>query len=86
MGCAECKLLRLLKFENCIEDLIGVDMDTTVMYPSRRHLEPLTTDYIFRRPKPLRVRLMKGTLLKMSYQLIHEIMYLQALLRMQIRL
>lgn len=94
MGCAECKLLRLLKFENCIEELIGVDMDTNAMYHNRRHLEPLTTDYIFRRPRPLRVRLMKGsfniTMQRYIYIYIYISIYLpfsmytcQALLLMQ---
>ena len=62
MGCAQCKLLRLLKFEECINQLIGVDLDMDTLQHSKRHLEPLTTDYIFRRPRPFRIQLLQGKL------------------------
>ncbi len=60
MGCAECKLLRLLKFEECIDELIGVDLDLDTLQHNRRHFEPLATDYIFRRPRPFRIQLLQG--------------------------
>ena len=60
MGCAECKLLRLLKFESCISELIGVDIEEGPLRRNSYHLEPLTTDYIFRRSTPFTVKLMQG--------------------------
>lgn len=60
MGCAECKLLRLLKVEHCIEELIGVDIDRDILERRKRLIEPLTTDFLFKRPRPLHVALFNG--------------------------
>lgn len=60
-GCAECKLLRLLKKEEYIEELVGVDLDSV---PLRMHsglVRPLITDYLHPRPHPLHMSLMQGT-------------------------
>ena len=60
MGCGECKLLRLLKFQDFIEELIGVDVDASILQSHRYRIQPLTADYLFRRPNPLCVQLMRG--------------------------
>ncbi len=64
MGCAECKLLRLIKFESCLSELMGVDIDDCPLRHNGRHLEPLTTDYIFRRSTPFSIKLMQGEIIK----------------------
>ena len=68
MGCGECKLLRLLKFQDFIEELIGVDVDASILQSHRYRIQPLTADYLFRRPNPLCVQLMRGLC---DYQPIH---------------
>lgn len=60
MGCGQCKLLRSLKFENYIEELIGVDINATALQTHQHYVQPLTTDYLIRRPRPLIVQLLKG--------------------------
>ena len=60
MGCGQCKLLRSLKFENYIEELIGVDINATALQTHQHYVQPLTTDYLIRRPRPLKVHLLKG--------------------------
>ena len=61
MGCGECRLLRLLKAEHCVEQLIGVDIDGDLLDWKKYLAQPLTTDYLFRRPRPLHVALFEGT-------------------------
>ena len=75
MGCAQCKLLRLLKFENCLEELIGVDVDEIALQSNKHRLEPLLADYIFRRPKPFKIQLMKGHVLLLLSFSIHTPCY-----------
>lgn len=60
MGCAECKLLRQLKREPYIEQLVGVDFDPMPLKMNEHIVHPLTTDYLMPRTNPLRVTLMQG--------------------------
>ena len=60
MGCAGCKLLRRLKQEQYIEELVGVDVDLEQLYVHQNIVNPLTTDFLNPRQLPLLVRLMKG--------------------------
>ena len=60
MGCAECKLLKSLKFHRHIESLIGVDIDSSLLESHHHSLQPLVTDYLQRRPRPLKIQLLKG--------------------------
>ena len=62
MGCAECKLLKSLKFHRHIESLIGVDIDSSLLESHHHSLQPLVTDYLQRRPRPLKIQLFKGQL------------------------
>ncbi len=61
MGCAECKLFRMLKREKCIEELVGVDYDGVLLQMHDRVVQPLTTDYLMPRDNPLECTLMQGT-------------------------
>ena len=60
IGCAECKLLRLLKKEDYIEELIGVDVDAPTLRMNSHLVKPLVTDYLHPRPRPLYMALMQG--------------------------
>ena len=61
-GCAECKLLRLLKRESYIEHLVGVDIDSVPLSVHSAVVRPLITDYLHPRPHPFQMALMEGTL------------------------
>ncbi|XP_006825373.1 small RNA 2'-O-methyltransferase-like, partial [Saccoglossus kowalevskii] len=61
MGCSECKLLRKLKNESYIEELIGVDIDNLAL-ESNQHLgQPLISDYLYPRDNPLSVIILCGS-------------------------
>ena len=62
MGCAECKLLRRLKREKYIEELVGVDIDSVQLYVHQSIVYPLTTDFLNPRQMPLLVKLMQGSI------------------------
>ena len=59
-GCAECKLLRLLKKEEYIEELVGVDVDSVPLRVHSDLVRPLITDHLHPRPHPLYMALMQG--------------------------
>lgn len=59
-GCAECKLLRLFKNEEYIEELVGVDVDSVPLMMNSAFVRPLITDYLHRRARPLHIALMQG--------------------------
>ena len=61
MGCSGCKLLRQLKHEQFIEELVGVDIDAVVLYTCQNTIRPLTTDFLNPRQRPLVIKLMKGS-------------------------
>ncbi len=60
MGCAECRLLRMLKREPYVEELVGVDYDGVLLRMSEHVVQPLTTDYLMPRDNPLQFTLMQG--------------------------
>lgn len=59
-GCAECKLLRILKKEEYIEELVGVDVDSVPLMMCAEVVRPLITDYLHPRLRPLTMTLLKG--------------------------
>lgn len=61
MGCSECGLVLRLKEVSCTEEIIGVDVNGAVLAAHSRVVQPLTTDYIMRRERPLRIQLLHGT-------------------------
>ena len=62
MGCAECKLLRLLRRVPCVTELVGVDVQTSLLEAQQHGLQPLISDFVMRRPDPLTIHLMHGLL------------------------
>ena len=60
VGCAECKLIRLLKMEPYVEELVGVDIDGACLSRRTHVVQPLTTDYLCPRKRPLHMALMEG--------------------------
>ena len=60
MGCAECKLLRLMRQQVLVEELVGVDIDIQLLRQQENFIQPLTTDYLFPRQRPLHIALMQG--------------------------
>lgn len=60
MGCAECKLLKLLLKEESVRELVGVDIQASLLKANSHHLQPLITDFIIRRSSPLTVKLFQG--------------------------
>ena len=60
MGCAEGKLLGLMKRQAHIEELMGVDIDPQLLRRQESTIQPLTTDYLLLRERPLHITLMQG--------------------------
>lgn len=58
-GCAECNLIKLLKGEDYIEEICGVDINGNLLECSKKKIEPLTSDYINPRANPLTIRLIQ---------------------------
>ena len=61
MGCSECKLLRQLKHEQYIEELVGVDVNSVSLNMYQNVVRPLITDFFNCRQRPLVMRLMQGS-------------------------
>ncbi|XP_005148137.1 small RNA 2'-O-methyltransferase [Melopsittacus undulatus] len=61
LGCADCKLLCMLKFCGCIEVLAGVDICGSVMKEKMHRLSPLPVDYLQPREGSLTVTLHHGS-------------------------
>uniref|UniRef100_W5KST4 Small RNA 2'-O-methyltransferase n=1 Tax=Astyanax mexicanus TaxID=7994 RepID=W5KST4_ASTMX len=62
LGCADCGLLRKLKFHrNAIEVLAGVDIDCAALRERVNALAPLTIDYLQPSPRPLTIELYQGS-------------------------
>ena len=60
MGCAECKLLQLLSRAKSVRELVGVDVQASLLEAHQHRLKPLITDFVLRREQPLTVCLMQG--------------------------
>ncbi|XP_015679511.1 small RNA 2'-O-methyltransferase [Protobothrops mucrosquamatus] len=61
LGCAGCNLLWMLKFCNCIEELVGLDISEEVMKENMYRLSPLPGDYLQPSEKQLTVTLLQGS-------------------------
>ncbi|XP_063154428.1 small RNA 2'-O-methyltransferase [Candoia aspera] len=61
LGCADCRLLWMLKFCNCIEVLVGLDINEEVMKEKMHTLSPLPCDYLLPSERPLTVTLLQGS-------------------------
>lgn len=67
MGCAEGKLVGLMKRRGHIEQLIGVDIDPQLLRGQQNMIQPLTTDFLLLRERPLHITLMQGNQCKNHY-------------------
>ncbi|KAM4722868.1 small RNA 2'-O-methyltransferase [Rhinophrynus dorsalis] len=61
LGCSECSLLHTLRFWECIELLVGLDIDEEVLKRRMHTLTPLPTHYLEPRKSPLTVILYHGS-------------------------
>ncbi|KAF1589929.1 Small RNA 2'-O-methyltransferase, partial [Eudyptes moseleyi] len=61
LGCADCTLLWMLKFCNCIEVLAGLDISASVMKEKMHRLSPLPGDYLQPAERSLTVTLHHGS-------------------------
>ncbi|XP_066480652.1 small RNA 2'-O-methyltransferase [Tiliqua scincoides] len=61
LGCADCRLLWMLKFCNCIEVLVGLDINEDVMKEKMHILTPLPGDYIQPSERSLTITLHQGS-------------------------
>uniref|UniRef100_A0A8D2JA86 Small RNA 2'-O-methyltransferase n=1 Tax=Varanus komodoensis TaxID=61221 RepID=A0A8D2JA86_VARKO len=61
LGCADCRLLWMLKFCKCIEVLVGLDICEDVMKEKMHTLSPLPGDYLQPSERPLTVILHQGS-------------------------
>uniref|UniRef100_A0A8C8R9V9 Small RNA 2'-O-methyltransferase n=1 Tax=Pelusios castaneus TaxID=367368 RepID=A0A8C8R9V9_9SAUR len=62
LGCADCTLLRMLKFYKCIEVLAGLDIRENVMKEKMHTLSPLPGDYLQPSERSLTVTLYHGSI------------------------
>ncbi|NXW57622.1 HENMT methyltransferase, partial [Eurystomus gularis] len=61
LGCADCTLLWMLKFCNCIEVLAGLDIRASVMKEKMHRLSPLPADFLQPAERSLTVTLHHGS-------------------------
>ncbi|XP_015268620.1 PREDICTED: small RNA 2'-O-methyltransferase [Gekko japonicus] len=61
LGCADCRLLWMLKFCNCIEMLVGLDISEDVMKEKMHMLYPLPGDFLQPSERSLTVILHQGS-------------------------
>ena len=69
MGCAEGKLVGLMKRRGHVEQLIGVDINPQLLRGQQNMIQPLTTDFLLPRERPLHITLMQGNQHKNHYQI-----------------
>lgn len=69
-GCSECQALRILRNLASVELLCGVDIDRTVLENRIQGLQPLITDYVCPRPRPLKIQLFHGDILEVDPRFI----------------
>lgn len=61
LGCSECSLLHKLKFRDCIEELVGVDIDESILKRKGYILTPLPIHYLDPLDRCLTVSLYHGS-------------------------
>ncbi|TNN35005.1 Small RNA 2'-O-methyltransferase [Liparis tanakae] len=61
LGCSECSLLKLLKFHQEIELLVGMDIDGAKLKKKMFGLAPMLTDYLQPSDRQLRIELYEGS-------------------------
>lgn len=68
-GCAEGRALAIFRAVDTIQRLIGVDVDRKLLVDYCRRLDPLISDFLFRRSTPLHIELFYGSLLDYDHRL-----------------
>ncbi|XP_067997063.1 small RNA 2'-O-methyltransferase isoform X1 [Melanerpes formicivorus] len=61
LGCADCRLLWILKFCSCIEVLVGLDICESIMKEKMHRLSPLPGDYLQPTERSLTITLYHGS-------------------------
>ncbi|KFV67675.1 Small RNA 2'-O-methyltransferase, partial [Dryobates pubescens] len=61
LGCADCRLLWILKFCSCIEVLVGLDISESIMKEKMHRLSPLPGDYLQPTERSLTITLYHGS-------------------------
>ncbi|XP_051789063.1 small RNA 2'-O-methyltransferase isoform X2 [Erpetoichthys calabaricus] len=64
LGCADCSLLRKMKFQQCVEELVGIDINQQVIRENMYLLSPLPCDYLNPRIRPLIIKLYQGSIIE----------------------
>ena len=59
-GCSEGKLISKLKKVECIEELVGIDIDLETLEFNQGKAKPFTADYLDPRSNPLTVSFYQG--------------------------
>nr|XP_039262642.1 uncharacterized protein LOC120338766 isoform X1 [Styela clava]XP_039262643.1 uncharacterized protein LOC120338766 isoform X1 [Styela clava] len=63
-GCAECRFIRLLRNEDLVEYIIGVDIDRALLERHVESIRPLATEYLQPRLTPSTMQLFQGSVSK----------------------
>ncbi|XP_053325677.1 small RNA 2'-O-methyltransferase [Spea bombifrons] len=61
LGCNRCSLLQRLRFNECIEELVGLDINENLLACKKNRLQPLIIHYIEPIKNPLTVSLYHGS-------------------------
>ncbi|XP_039953340.1 small RNA 2'-O-methyltransferase isoform X1 [Bactrocera tryoni] len=70
-GCAEMRLLSLLRRTEGIEHILEVDIDENLLRSYKQRAEPLVSDYLNKRETPLRIDLLQGSIDTPAEQLLN---------------
>ncbi|XP_063282200.1 small RNA 2'-O-methyltransferase [Pelobates fuscus] len=70
LGCNNCSLLRRLKFCDCIEELVGLDIDYRLLTNKKESLKPLLISYLEPKKTRLTVSLYHGSVTEKDPALI----------------
>ncbi|CAH2311735.1 small RNA 2 -O-methyltransferase isoform X1 [Pelobates cultripes] len=70
LGCSNCSLLRRLKFCDCIEELVGLDIDQRLLTDKKESLKPLLISYLEPKKTRLTVSLYHGSVTEKDPALI----------------
>ncbi|XP_046845507.1 small RNA 2'-O-methyltransferase-like [Xenia sp. Carnegie-2017] len=61
-GCSEGKLINQLKKVECVEELVGIDIDLDTLEFNKNRTRPYSCDYLDPRTRPLTVSLYQGSI------------------------
>jgi small RNA 2'-O-methyltransferase len=73
IGCAECKLIHLLKNNKNLNLIFGLDIDEQLLRNSKNILEPNSVEYVDKREQPLELSLLSGDISRPSDLFIEKL-------------